>query len=304
LARRPPLPTASSARWRPAARCCVITRRTSMAWRRRRASRGRWRATAVSLPPPAAAAAAVCRPPSYCQPSVPAHAGKPSAVLKPDAVFFREPLPAGLEASLRSDAAGADLLIVIGSSLRVKPVSELPAMLPPGTPSLLINAEPIRGGGSGSGGRSAAAPRFDAELLGDADVIARFLWRRLGWPRLPPWPQSPVTAGGLGASATAEVVGVLPATTADGAASHHPFPNGGVQSAADGEADDDVTVTQEGPGRFLFASASAAAAQAAARVAMVRRMRQALAAVPEGSGGLGAEAATTRSGRAVKRPRR
>ena len=54
------------------------------------------------------------------------------ALLKPDVVFFGESLPAGLESAMAADALSADLFIVIGSSMRVKPMSSLPSLLNPG----------------------------------------------------------------------------------------------------------------------------------------------------------------------------
>jgi NAD-dependent SIR2 family protein deacetylase len=106
-----------------------------------------------------------------CAPRGPSARG----VMKPDVIFFHEALPAAFFDALPADAATADLLLVIGSSLRVKPVSDLPAMLRPGTPAILINAEPI---GTGAG---AAPHAFDVELLGDADAITAHLWRAVGW---------------------------------------------------------------------------------------------------------------------------
>lgn len=43
-------------------------------------------------------------------------------VMKPDIVFFKESLPTNFFASLRDDMQAVDLLVVIGTSLRVAPV--------------------------------------------------------------------------------------------------------------------------------------------------------------------------------------
>ncbi|CAH3034858.1 unnamed protein product, partial [Porites lobata] len=62
----------------------------------------------------------------------------------------------------------AYLLIVIGSSLKVRPVALIPSHLPPEVPQILINREPLR------------HMTFDVELLGDCDVIITELCQRLG----------------------------------------------------------------------------------------------------------------------------
>jgi len=49
----------------------------------------------------------------------------PPALMKPDIVFFGEPLPFGFNNHLEDDRLEADLLIVIGSSLKVAPVSDI-----------------------------------------------------------------------------------------------------------------------------------------------------------------------------------
>lgn len=89
-------------------------------------------------------------------------------VLKPDIVFFGEDLPDEFHHNLELDKPECDLLLVIGSSLRVRPVSLIPGMLPPGVPQILINRE------------SLGHCRFDIELLGNCDTIISQLCRSLG----------------------------------------------------------------------------------------------------------------------------
>lgn len=139
-------------------------------------------------------------------------------LLKPDAVFFHEPLPAAFGDALDADASVADLCVIVGSSMRVRPVADIPGRLPPHVPLLVINLEalgPAEGGGLGVGGgeegarpqadaragsrgrssgakrpRPAAAPRPapkdrflhapDVQLLGPADVVCGWLWERSG----------------------------------------------------------------------------------------------------------------------------
>jgi NAD-dependent deacetylase sirtuin 1 len=49
--------------------------------------------------------------------------------LKPDIVFFGEGLPEIYHQSINEDKSKCDLLIVIGSSLKVKPVANIPQVL-------------------------------------------------------------------------------------------------------------------------------------------------------------------------------
>lgn len=56
-----------------------------------------------------------------CQP-----AAGVQAILKPDIVFFGEGLPNVFYDCLDDDKKAADLLIVIGSSLKVRPVATIP----------------------------------------------------------------------------------------------------------------------------------------------------------------------------------
>ncbi len=89
-------------------------------------------------------------------------------VIKPDIVFFGEPLPSDFDMHLEKDVEEADCVIVIGSSMKVQPVSMIPDLISPSVPQILINRERLD-------------HNFDIELLGDADVILGELARRLGW---------------------------------------------------------------------------------------------------------------------------
>uniref|UniRef100_A0A2R5L6L7 protein acetyllysine N-acetyltransferase n=1 Tax=Ornithodoros turicata TaxID=34597 RepID=A0A2R5L6L7_9ACAR len=91
------------------------------------------------------------------------------AVMKPDIVFFGEGLSEEFHQSLARDKSECDLLIVMGSSLKVRPVALIPSSVPPDIPQILINREPLK------------HVTFDVELLGDCDVIIRELCNRLGW---------------------------------------------------------------------------------------------------------------------------
>jgi hypothetical protein len=93
-------------------------------------------------------------------------------ILKPDIVFFGEGLPDIYHRSIDEDKLKCDLLIVIGSSLKVKPVANIPHLLKPDVPQILINRESLK------------HLSFDVELLGDCDVIVNELLNRLEEKRL------------------------------------------------------------------------------------------------------------------------
>ncbi|CCD22829.1 NAD-dependent histone deacetylase SIR2 NDAI_0A06750 [Naumovozyma dairenensis CBS 421] len=90
-------------------------------------------------------------------------------VLKPDITFFGEALPSKFHKSIREDILKCDLLICIGTSLKVAPVSEIVNMLPANVPQVLINRDPVR------------HAEFDISLLGYCDEIATLVTQRCGW---------------------------------------------------------------------------------------------------------------------------
>ncbi|XP_068111442.1 NAD-dependent protein deacetylase sirtuin-1 isoform X2 [Hyperolius riggenbachi] len=93
---------------------------------------------------------------------------EPLAIMKPDIVFFGENLPEQFHRAMKYDKDEVDLLIVIGSSLKVRPVALIPSSIPHEVPQILINREPL------------PHLHFDIELLGDCDVIINELCQRLG----------------------------------------------------------------------------------------------------------------------------
>ncbi|CAL8257135.1 unnamed protein product [Lota lota] len=92
----------------------------------------------------------------------------PLAIMKPDIVFFGENLPELFHRAMKQDKDEVDLLIVIGSSLKVRPVALIPNSIPHDVPQILINREQL------------PHLKFDVELLGDCDVIVNELCHRLG----------------------------------------------------------------------------------------------------------------------------
>jgi NAD-dependent SIR2 family protein deacetylase len=103
------------------------------------------------------------------------------ALVKPDVTFFREPLPRRFLDRVDADCRAADLLLCMGTALKVKPVADIPAWVPAHVPTVLINRESVRIGSSSGSDRRV----WTAELLGDCDAVCRALWSRLqrlhGW---------------------------------------------------------------------------------------------------------------------------
>ncbi|CAF3518670.1 unnamed protein product [Adineta steineri] len=89
------------------------------------------------------------------------------AILKPDIVFFGEQLPDDFHKAISIDKTKCDLLIVMGSSLKVKPVSLVSELLSNDIPQILINRERL------------PHKTFDIELLGNCDVIINEICLRL-----------------------------------------------------------------------------------------------------------------------------
>ncbi|KAH0563349.1 hypothetical protein GP486_002084 [Trichoglossum hirsutum] len=113
-------------------------------------------------------------------------------VMKPDITFFGESLPSLFHSRLRDHDRGlVDLVIVIGTSLKVAPVSEVIGFLPSSVPQIYISRT-VRHTQthlqSESRLTNASTPvqpvshvNFDLDLLGDCDVIVAELCRRLDW---------------------------------------------------------------------------------------------------------------------------
>ncbi|KAI1387774.1 putative histone deacetylase SIR2 [Hypoxylon trugodes] len=93
-----------------------------------------------------------------------------AGVMKPDITFFGEELPDEFSQRLeKHDRDLVDLVIVIGTSLKVAPVSEVVPFLPPHIPQIYISRTPV------------SHINFDIDLLGDCDVVVAELCRRAGW---------------------------------------------------------------------------------------------------------------------------
>ncbi|KAJ2724825.1 NAD-dependent histone deacetylase sir2 [Coemansia sp. Benny D115] len=103
--------------------------------------------------------------------------GTVRGIMKPDITFFGEKLPDQFDEALLVDREKVDLLLVMGSSLKVAPVSDIMGHLPHNVPQIVINKTPI------------LHLNFDVQLLGDADDIVAYLARECQWdlqhPRIP-----------------------------------------------------------------------------------------------------------------------
>jgi len=81
-----------------------------------------------------------------------------------------ESLPESFRTCLLQDRSRADLVIVMGSSLKVQPVAGMLHLFPASTPMVLINREVV-----------GQPDEFDVEVLGLADEVCSYLTQRLGW---------------------------------------------------------------------------------------------------------------------------
>ncbi|KAG8853347.1 NAD-dependent histone deacetylase sir2, partial [Serendipita sp. 411] len=92
-----------------------------------------------------------------------------TGLMKPGITFFGEPLSSSFDAQLWADRAEVDLLVIIGTSLKVRPVSEILAHIPHSIPQILINKTPIE------------HINPDIVLLGECDKIIEYLCHDLEW---------------------------------------------------------------------------------------------------------------------------
>ena len=93
-----------------------------------------------------------------------------AGVMKPDITFFGEDLPDAFHKRLIDhDRSRVDLVLVIGTSLKVAPVSEVVGVIPPHVPQIYISREPC------------SHANFDIDLLGDCDIVVTELCKRAGW---------------------------------------------------------------------------------------------------------------------------
>jgi NAD-dependent SIR2 family protein deacetylase len=101
--------------------------------------------------------------------------GPSLGVMKPNIVFFGEDLPNSFEELIRRDAKDVDLVLVMGSSLKVHPVAGVVNLIPEDIPMVLLNKEVV-----------GYPNRFDVEMLGYLDTVCQHLSRELGWDNIMP----------------------------------------------------------------------------------------------------------------------
>ena len=113
-----------------------------------------------------------------------------AGVMKPDITFFGEDLPAIFHNRLvKHDRALVDLVIVIGTSLKVAPVSEVVDVIPSHVPQIYISREVGRFPRADINAfvdpdlflQPCSHVEFDIDLLGDCDTVVTELARRAGW---------------------------------------------------------------------------------------------------------------------------
>ncbi|KAF0726568.1 hypothetical protein Ae201684_015193 [Aphanomyces euteiches] len=91
-------------------------------------------------------------------------------ILKPKITFFGEQLADVTRDSLAYDRMHADLLLVMGTSLQVSPVADIPAFLQ-GIPQVLVNMQSVK--------PKKHLVGFDLECLGKCDAIVSYLMAKL-----------------------------------------------------------------------------------------------------------------------------
>lgn len=107
-------------------------------------------------------------------------------VFKPDITFFGESLPDHFHDKISNDLEECDLIIAVGTSLKVAPVADIVLRVPQHVPQILINRDPID------------HCQFDVSLLGYCDDVAAFLANRLGTGWELPHPQFESICGARG----------------------------------------------------------------------------------------------------------
>ncbi|GAM24735.1 hypothetical protein SAMD00019534_079100 [Acytostelium subglobosum LB1] len=104
-----------------------------------------------------------------------------TGIVKPDIIFFGEPLPARFTHLAREDLSKCDLLLVIGTSLQVQPFASLLSMAPTNIPRCLINMHEVGTNAHGGFKFEASNNKTDVKWIGDCQQGIKELSRLLGW---------------------------------------------------------------------------------------------------------------------------
>ena len=104
-----------------------------------------------------------------------------SGLVKPDITFFGESLPDEFYRLSGPDFEACDLLIIIGTSLKVAPFNSLVSDVEDTVPRLLINLEPASGTGFDPLCFDTPCSYRDIFIRSDCDAAIEQLTQRLGW---------------------------------------------------------------------------------------------------------------------------
>ena len=113
--------------------------------------------------------------PVYCE------ACGETGLVKPDITFFGEMLPARYQNLNARDFEECDLLIIIGTSLKVSPFNSLPSAVEDTVPRLLINRECVTGTGFEPMTFEGPCAYRDIYCGGDCDENIEILVSAMGW---------------------------------------------------------------------------------------------------------------------------
>jgi len=103
---------------------------------------------------------------------------KYGGLVKPNIVFFGEPLPRRFFELARHDFPNCDLLLIMGTSLVVQPFAGLVGHVNAGTPRLLINRDRV---GENVGLDFTSPSSTDGFVSADCDETVREIVRLAGW---------------------------------------------------------------------------------------------------------------------------
>ncbi|KIX94369.1 uncharacterized protein Z520_09755 [Fonsecaea multimorphosa CBS 102226] len=95
----------------------------------------------------------------------------PKGLLKPDMTFFGEDIADSYAPRLKIDKSKVDLLVIVGTSLKVEPVNEMLLNIPVTVPQIWISKDRCQREGV----------KVDIELLGECDLVLEEIARRAGW---------------------------------------------------------------------------------------------------------------------------
>lgn len=99
-------------------------------------------------------------------------------LVKPDIVFFGESLPNRFTSMIHMDLKSADMLIVMGTSLKVAPVSLIPELISDDVPRILFNRDLV-----GDFCQSHDDLHRDVWEEGDCDASVKKFCKLLGWDK-------------------------------------------------------------------------------------------------------------------------